>query len=111
MDEENSGVVTLGPGTSSETDSAETEIFRPQTHEDQNDDLQDHQEDDQSQNRNGDGAERMFNMFERQMMAFNENLTQGFDIMHNQMRNLIGAVNNKMDNAMANYGLQKNRKS
>jgi len=111
MDEENSGVVTLGPGTSSETNSAETEIFRPRTHEDQNDDLQDHQEDDQSQNRNGDGVERMFNMFERQMMAFNENLTQGFDIMHNQMRNLIGAVKDKMDNAMANYGLQKNRKS
>lgn len=106
MNEENSGVVTLGPGTSSETDSAETEIFRPRTDEDQNADLQDHQEDDQSQNRNGDGVERMFNMFERQMMAFNESLTQGFDIMHNQMRNLIGAMNNKMDNAMANYGLQ-----
>ena len=107
MDEENSGVVTLGPGTSSETDSAETEIFRPRTHDDQNDDIQDHQEDDQSQNRNGDGAERMFNRFEGHMMDFNENLTQGFDIMHNQMRNLIGAVKDKMVNAMANYGLHK----
>jgi len=57
MDEENAGVVTLGPGTSSET-----ETFRPRTH----DDLQDHQEDEQSQNRNEDGAERMFNMFEGQ---------------------------------------------
>ena len=46
MDEDNSGVVTLGPGTSCETDSAETEILKPRTHEDQNDDLQDHQEDD-----------------------------------------------------------------
>lgn len=107
MDEENSGVVTLGPGTSSETDSAETEIFRPRTHDDQNDDIQDHQEDEQSQIRNGDVAERMFNRFEGQMMAFNENLTQGFDIMHNQMRNLIGAVKDKMVNAMANYGLHK----
>jgi hypothetical protein len=34
------------------------EILKPRTHEDQNDDLHDHQEDDQSQNRNGDGAER-----------------------------------------------------
>ena len=107
MDEGNSGVVTLGPGTSSETDNAETEIFRPRTHDDQNDDIQDHQEDEQSQNRNGDGAERMFNRFEGQMMAFNENLTKGFDITHNQMRNLIGAVKDKMDNAMANYGLHK----
>ena len=81
MDEDNSGVVTLGPGTS-----AETEILKPRTHDDQNDDLQDHQEDDQSQNRNGDGAERMFNRFEGQMMAFNENLTQDFDIMYNQMK-------------------------
>jgi hypothetical protein len=54
------------------------------------------QEEEQSQNRNGDGAERMFNRFEGQMMAFNENLTKGFDIMHNQMRNLIGAVKDKM---------------
>jgi hypothetical protein len=75
MDEDNSGVVTLGPGTSCETDSAETETLKPRTHEDQNDDLQDHQEDDQSQNRNGDGAERVFNRFEGQMMAFNEILT------------------------------------
>jgi hypothetical protein len=49
----------------------------------------------------------MFKRFEGQMMAFNDNLTQGFDIMHNQMRNLIGAVKDKMDNAMANYGLYK----
>ena len=108
MDEENSGVVAFGPGTSSERDNtAETEIFRPRTHEDENDDLQDHHEDDQSQNRNVDGMERMFNIFERQMMTINENLTQGFDIMHHQMKNLIGVVNDKMDNAMANYGLHK----
>jgi hypothetical protein len=27
--------------------------------------------------------------------------------MYNQMRNLIGAVKDKMDNAMTNYGLHK----
>jgi hypothetical protein len=49
----------------------------------------------------------MFNRLEGQMMDFNENLTQDFDIMYNQMRNLIGAVKDKMDNAMTNYGLHK----
>lgn len=100
--EENSGIVSFGPGTNMDAEQDTEELHDAHSTVDENENnveneiIEDHQQDDQNRDENN-LQEQMFSAFHRHMSILSENVQRGFEIMQNQMRNLIGTMNTKME--------------
>lgn len=107
--EQNSDVVSFGPvlaGAEGDDDSIETEANGSLTHSDHNLSRDHHQDD-----RNDRGYETIANVISRQMESLNENIRDGFNIMQTQMRNLLGTVNDKLENVQEIVNANSSRNS